>query len=103
MPSSLVGSRARLVHAPPGVALILVKALGFLVRDVVLTRQEIDGLLAGLLVSDQPPTGATRFSAWLRQNVDAIGRTYAPEVGPHIVRYRLQNKKEEGDTSWLRP
>lgn len=78
-----VGSRARIIHVAPSVALLLAKILGFFVRDVVLTREEIDGLMAGLLVSDGPPTGKTRFSDWLKQNADLLGRQYASEVNRH--------------------
>ena len=46
-----VDSRARLIHVRPSVALLAARMAGWLVRDVVLTRDEIDGLLAGHLVS----------------------------------------------------
>ncbi|MFQ5595180.1 MAG: SDR family oxidoreductase [Anaerolineae bacterium] len=78
-----LGSRARIIHAPAAVTLRLAKILGFILRDVVLTREEIDGLMAGLLVSDDPPTGETRFSVWLKQNADTLGRRYASEVDRH--------------------
>lgn len=78
-----VGSRARIVHVSPALALRLAKILGFVLRDVVLTREEIDGLMAGLLVSDDPPTGETRFSVWLKHNADTLGRHYASEVDRH--------------------
>ena len=50
-----VGSRARLIHVRPSVALLAARMAGWLVRDVVLTRDEIDGLMAGHLVSADPP------------------------------------------------
>ncbi|MFQ5343721.1 MAG: SDR family oxidoreductase [Anaerolineae bacterium] len=78
-----VGSRARIVHVSPALALRLAKILGILVRDVVLTREEIDGLMAGLLVSDDPPTGKTRFSDWLKQNADVLGLQYSSEMSRH--------------------
>src|SRR2546428_5782315 len=59
-----VGSRARLVHVSPAVAILAVGAAGRLVRDVVLTRDELRGLMAGLMVSDGPPTGRRRLSEW---------------------------------------
>ena len=56
---------------------------GFMVRDVVLTREEVDGLMAGLLVSSGPPTCKTRFSEWLAQNADRLGRRYTSELERH--------------------
>lgn len=52
-----VGSRARMVHLPAGVALAAAWALGLLVRDVVLTRDEVTELRARLMVSALPPAG----------------------------------------------
>ncbi|MCH7895620.1 MAG: NAD(P)H-binding protein [candidate division NC10 bacterium] len=78
-----IGSSTRIIHVPPTLALVLTKVLNLIVQDVVLTREEIDGLMTGLLVSDAPPTGKTCLSQWLKQNADAIGRQYASEVGRH--------------------
>src|SRR2546425_4673477 len=69
-----VGSRARLVHVSPAVAILAVGAAGRLVRDVVLTRDELRGLMAGLLVSNGPPTGRRRLSEWLGQYGGLLGR-----------------------------
>ena len=78
-----VQSRARIVHLPPGLAFLLARLIGYLVRDVVITRDEIAGLMANLLVSDGPPTGKTRFSEWLEQHKDRVGTRYASELERH--------------------
>ena len=78
-----VGSRAKFVHLPPTLALLLSRMAGYLVRDVVLTRAEIDGLMAGLLVSDGPATGMASISDWLEENGDTLGRRYASEMDRH--------------------
>jgi NADH dehydrogenase len=57
--------------------------MGYLVRDVVLTRDEIDGLMGDLLVTEGPPTGQTRLSDWLAQNAETIGVRYASELSRH--------------------
>ena len=71
-----VNSRARIVHVRPGVALFLARFIGYMLRDVVITRDEIDGLMSGLLVSESKATAPTFFSEWLSLNVDKIGRRY---------------------------
>ncbi len=78
-----VDSRARLIHVRPSVALLAARMAGWLVRDVVLTRDEIDGLLAGHLVSVDPPTGSTRFTEWLEAEGATLGRRYASELDRH--------------------
>ena len=68
------------LHTPPSIGLALTSVIGLLMRDVVLTRDEIDGLMAGLLTSDAPPTGITRFTDWLTENEDGLGRRYHSEL-----------------------
>jgi len=78
-----IGRKARLIHLPSSAALGLTRVLGLVVRDRVLTREEIDGLMAGLLVSSDPPTGQTRFSDWLAANAGGLGSRYASEIERH--------------------
>jgi NADH dehydrogenase len=95
----VVRSKAKILHVWPGVASFICTALGYAVRDVILTREEINGLMAGLLVSETSPTGRTRLSAWLEQNAELIGTTYASELDRHFrftlparpSKHRLQN------------
>ncbi|HEV2491995.1 MAG TPA: NAD(P)H-binding protein [Terriglobia bacterium] len=78
-----VGSRARIIHVPASLAYLCTKPLGWLVGDVVLTREEIDGLMADLLVSREAPRGRTRLSEWLRGNAGHLGARYASELDRH--------------------
>ena len=78
--ASSMGVRSRLVHTPPSVALALTRLVGLLMRDMALTRDEVDGLMSGLLTSDAAPSGTTRLSDWLKDNVDSLGRHYVSEV-----------------------
>jgi NADH dehydrogenase len=75
-----VTSRARLVHLPAPVVVALGRPLGLLLRDVVITREELGALTAGLLTSDAPPTGHTSFADWLPSQSDWLGRRYANEL-----------------------
>jgi NADH dehydrogenase len=54
-----------------------------MVGDVVLTRDEIGGLMANLLVSDGPANGRTYLSQWLTENAGALGASYASELKRH--------------------
>jgi NADH dehydrogenase len=81
--SKTVRSRAVIVHVNPEPAFFLSKLIGYLVQDVVLTRDEVEGLIANLLVSSGPPTGRTRLSDWLRQNAETVGIRYASELQRH--------------------
>ncbi len=78
-----VGSRTRVIHLSPKWTYRLTRAAGHTVHDVILTWDEIRGLMRGLLVSAEPPTGHTRFTPWLCDHADSIGRQYASELQRH--------------------
>jgi NADH dehydrogenase len=78
-----IQSRAKIVHLKPGLALMISRLLGAVLRDVVLTRDEVEGLMANLLVSEGAPTGQTRLTEWLEQNRLHVGTKYASELDRH--------------------
>jgi len=79
-----VGSRARLLHVPESLGLGLARLLGILLRDVLITRDELVGLQRDLLVSHEPPACQTRFSDWMQAQGDALGRRYRSELARHF-------------------
>ena len=81
-----MGSGCRFVHTSPALGLALTGLVGLLIRDVVLTRDEIDGLTASLLTSDGPATGTTSLSEWLDANGEALGRRYVSELSRNFRR-----------------
>ena len=48
--------------------------------DVTITREEIGGLMAGLLATGSPPAGPTRLTDWAREHRDSLGVRYASEL-----------------------
>ena len=84
MLASAVGRKSRIVNVDPRIALGLTQIVSWLVRDVMLTRDEIRGLMTNLLVTESPPNAATRFSQWLASNADKIGIAYASELARHF-------------------
>ena len=79
-----VGRRTPILNAPPAAMATLARALGLVVRDVVLTPDEIRGLTAGLLASHHPPLGRISFIEWLNEHGRALGRAYASELARHF-------------------
>jgi len=82
---STVEARSPIVHIPPPLMAVTARALGLLVRDVVLTTDEIKGLMTGLLVSHDPPLGRIAFSRWVQEHATSVGRTYANELDRHFT------------------
>jgi NADH dehydrogenase len=75
-----VGSRAWIGCVPPPVALAAAQVAGLALRDKLLTREELNALMAGLLVSHEAPRGHDRFDAWLAENASRVGRRYTSEL-----------------------
>ena len=78
-----IGHPRPILHVPPPLALAASRLLGVLVGDVLLTQQEVTGLMAGFLVSSEPALGRTRLADWLEQNRDLVGGKYASELARH--------------------
>ena len=78
-----LGKRPWLLKVPAEAALDLSRFLGVFLRDTMLTRDEVKGLTANLLVSDEAPLGTASLRAWVAEHADALGRRYASEVARH--------------------
>ena len=78
-----MGGKCWIVHLPPGLIRLASGILGAILKDVVLTEDEIKGLMADLLVSHRPPTGRTSLESWVKSHAGTIGKTYASELARH--------------------
>jgi nucleoside-diphosphate-sugar epimerase len=79
-----VRRRPPFVYLPPSMVVFAGKVMGWFVRDVILTSEEVHGLMSELLVSSEPPQGKRRFDDWLLRQADTIGRSYASELDRHF-------------------
>ena len=68
------------MHTPPSLGYALTRLVGLLLRDVVLTRDEVDGPQAGLLTSGRPRAGTARLGDCLKENADGLGSRYMSEL-----------------------
>jgi uncharacterized protein YbjT (DUF2867 family) len=75
-----IGTPFRPVRLPPSAVSVVLRVLSSLTRDVVLTRDEVDGLMAELVMVEGEPTCPTPLTAYLRENADRIGRRYHSEL-----------------------
>jgi hypothetical protein len=72
-------SRCEVVSGPRSAALGLIRVAGFLLRDVVVTRDELKGLSRSLLTTDGAPTGTDTLRGWLEERGHLLGRSYVSE------------------------
>ena len=74
-----LGARTRLVRMPAGLVLASSRAVGAVLRDQLLTREELESTMAGLADSDAPAIGDVRLTDWLVDHAETLGRSYRNE------------------------
>ena len=80
-----IGAKRPMISLPPRLALLAAQFLSIFVKDVLLTPEEVNGLMAGLLVSKESPTGLTSLANWLDANKKQAGAKYASELKKHYA------------------
>jgi NADH dehydrogenase len=79
-----IGRRRRIVRVPPTAGYALGWVLGKFLGDVVITRQEVRGLMADLLCTDSRPAGRTRLTDWAKTHAEHLGKRYASELSRRL-------------------
>jgi len=81
-----LGLQRAIIGVPPSLGYWTCRLIGWLVRDVVATREEIRGLMEGRLFVNAPPLGKTKLSDWVEKHKDTLGRQYTSEMRRRIDR-----------------
>ncbi|MBN2473691.1 MAG: NAD(P)H-binding protein [Pirellulales bacterium] len=76
----IIGKKRPMVSVPPALGYAAGWVIGKLMRDVMITREEITGLMANLLYVDSPPAGHTRLTEWAQQRASLLGLRYTSEL-----------------------
>jgi NADH dehydrogenase len=76
----LIAAPRPVIGVPPAVGYWAGRLVGALMGDVTITREEIAGLMAGLLYVDAAATGPTRLTDWIAAHADTLGRRYTSEL-----------------------
>jgi NADH dehydrogenase len=79
-----MGRRMFFVKMPSALGILLGRLISLALNDVLLTSNELKGLMDEMLTSEQLPNGQTRFSDWLRENRSTVGSSYSSEVARHF-------------------
>ncbi len=79
-----VQAKKPLVRFPPRLSLLAAQVISLFVKDVMLTPEEVVGLMENLLVSEEAPRCKTSLRDWLKQNPSSVGREYASELVRHF-------------------
>ncbi len=77
---AIIGKKRPLIAMPPALGYAAGAVVGKLVDDVIVTREEIEGLMADLLYVDSPAAGQTRLTEWAARHKETLGSHYASEL-----------------------
>ena len=81
-----LGLKRLILGLPPELGYWSCRLLGWLLRDVVITRQEIRGLMENRLCVAAAPLGTTRLTDWLEHHRETLGRRYTSELARRVDR-----------------
>lgn len=85
----IIGVSKPILRVSPGLGYTLGVLIGKMMGDIVVTRDEITGLMADLLHVQSPPTGKTKLSTWARENSTTLGHSYANELQRRSPDYKV--------------
>ena len=75
-----IGKVRPIVSVSPFVGYVAAWILGKYVGDVMITRAEIEGLMADLLYVNASPAGHTKLTDWIAARAETLGRKYTSEL-----------------------
>ena len=76
----IIAKRRPVVSVPPSVGYVVGWIIGKMVDDVMITREEIRGLMDNLLYVDSPPAGETKLTEWAKARSTTLGLRYTSEL-----------------------
>jgi len=86
MIASKIGVKRRIIGVPPTLGYWACWLAGAMVHDVIITREEIQGLMENRLYVNAPPLGWTKLSEWVAQHAATLGLRYTSEMQRRIDR-----------------
>lgn len=83
---TVIGRKRPIVSVPPAFGYAAGWIIGKLVRDVMITKEEIAGLSGNLLVTDSPSAGLTKLTEWAKEHSATLGLRYTSELARRLDR-----------------
>ena len=83
----LIDKRRPIVSVPSSIGYMVGWIISKLVNDVIITKEEIAGLMANLLYVDTPPAGSTKLTDWAKERANTLGLHYTSELVRRTDRY----------------
>lgn len=81
----IIGKRRTIISAPPSLCYCAGVIIGKICKDIMITREEIEGLMADLLYVDSQPAGEVKLTDWAKNHRRIIGRQYTSELSRRFI------------------
>jgi len=75
-----IGVTRPILSIQPTIGYLVGWMMGQIMGDIIITRDEIKGLMADLLCVNSLPIGQTRFTDWLKENSSTLGVHYSNDL-----------------------
>ncbi|MBI5585050.1 MAG: NAD(P)H-binding protein [Deltaproteobacteria bacterium] len=82
----IIGQGRPIVSVPPRLGYLAAWVIGKLVNDVMITKDEMKGLMSNLLYVESPPAGSTKLTDWARRHAETLGLRYTSELARRLDR-----------------
>ncbi|UCC50150.1 MAG: NAD(P)H-binding protein [Anaerolineaceae bacterium] len=76
----IIGKERPIISLSPRMGYLAGRLMSLFMDDVVITKEEIEGLMADLLYVDAPPAGDTSLREWAARHSDSLGKHYTNEL-----------------------
>ena len=83
----IIRKQRPVVGMPPAMVYLAGAIIGKLMGDVMITRDEIKGLMADKLFVDAPAAGETKLTSWAEEHADELGVRYRSELARRTDRH----------------
>ena len=76
----IIGGQKPIISVGPTLGYFAGLIIGKIVGDIMITRDEITGLMNNLLYVESPPAGKTKLTEWIKEHRNSLGRKYTSEL-----------------------
>ncbi|HYW80825.1 MAG TPA: NmrA family NAD(P)-binding protein, partial [Thermoguttaceae bacterium] len=88
----IIGRQRPVIGMPPWMVYLGGAMIGRIVGDVMITRDEVRGLMGDLLYVDAPPAGQTKLTDWATEHAAELGVRYVSELARRRNRVEAYEK-----------
>jgi len=83
---SVIGKNRPVISVSPDIGYLAGWLIGKMMGDVLITQDEIAGLMQDYLYTNSPPVGTTHLTEWAKEHASTLGIHYASELRRRLHR-----------------